>query len=164
MWWRLNILGTVFILAVLVLSACGFSPVLSQNGQGSPLHLVLADVVAKDQTYAVAARKFAERLQARLAGGSNQTLSVELEVKQTPVGIEDDREVTRYNVQLIAHYTVRGADNAVLHQGVRRLSGSVEADSSSDFATFSAQEDTVRRLARNLADDLHRHLLSRANL
>ena len=86
-------------------------------------------------------------------------LRVELARSKAPLAIQLDSTVTRFNLRLDATFTLIDAPTGqALYRDRARAIGSYNAVRS-DFATLTAEQDTERRGARELSEEI-RTLLS----
>lgn len=144
-----------------VVSACGFSPLYSTKARES----YSVDVV----------KKMKETRVEHIPGHSGQILRtvlmdnlnpesarvkpyfrliIALDEREYPVGIQQDRRITRYNIVEEATYSLRSIKtNKIIDKGSIRLVGSYDAVDS-DFATFAAKQDTVKRVMEELGYEL----------
>ena len=154
---KLLILSSVLVLV----SSCGFSPLHSKNSREH----YSVDVV----------KKMKETWVEHIPGRSGQVLRtvlmdslnpestpvksyfrliVVLDEREYPVGIQQDRRITRYNIVEEASYSLRSIKtNKIIDKGQIRLVGSYDAVDS-DFATFAAKQDTVKRVMEELGYEL----------
>lgn len=90
------------------------------------------------------------------------TVEVALAFDEDGLGITPDDDVTRYNVDGEARYVVRRRrDGAQVASGVAR-SVSAYSTTASPYATRIAQQDTLRRVAADLADRVFAQIAAQA--
>jgi hypothetical protein len=86
-------------------------------------------------------------------------LSTSLAVVEAPVGISPDGTVSRYNVILTATLSLtRASDGALVYAGTARRTGSYNNVTSAFYSTYTASQDTIRRTATGLAEDVELRL------
>jgi LPS-assembly lipoprotein len=147
------------VIAVLVLTGCGFTPLYSKNVQGNATVVAEATQTVIDPITGRNGQILRTTLQDALnphavVRDPAYRLSVVLDEKEVPIGIQQDRRITRYNIVEEARYTlitIKGGK--VLDKGRVRMIGSYDAVDS-DFATFAAKQDTTKRVLQEMGLDL----------
>ncbi len=143
----------------LTLAACGFKPLYEAGGSSTQMQAELASV----EVGPIADRLgqiMRNRLVARLNSGSRPEYRLDVVLTQSSetFGVRPDTATTQEQVTLVADIQLIkfGEEEPVIAQSLRaRSSFDVVL---SDFATVSQREDTVQRLALDLAERIHRRL------
>jgi LPS-assembly lipoprotein len=161
MWW----LRKTLVLTLLVsLAACGFQPIYGKRTTG-------ADSVVPYVIHinAIGGGRPGQELKVQLENlmnplSENQSaeyhLSVALKEDLTPLVIERDRRISRYNLSYTAEYTLTEAGSGKkLHSGSSKITGSYDRVES-DYATYAAQRDTANRVMREMAKDIKVRLMA----
>ncbi|HCR85496.1 MAG TPA: hypothetical protein DIV86_02345 [Alphaproteobacteria bacterium] len=76
------------------------------------------------------------------------------------LGVQKDREVTRFNVILDSSYNVFDSDNKNIYSSRSRISGAFDAQIS-DYGTFALEQDTVNKLVEELAREISLKIASK---
>ena len=85
-------------------------------------------------------------------------LNITLTKESAAIGIQQDREATRFNIIIRAKYQLlRIDDNSEIDAGTLKVVGSYDAVDS-QYATFVAEEDTSFRIIKELAHDIKTRL------
>lgn len=164
----------VILSTALLLSACGFTPVHSNKGVGKELNEAFATI----EVAPIGNTREGQLLRGHLEDSLNPSgaaftnparyrLNISLKKRTSPISIEQNREVTRYNMTVTTNYTLRDLSNdKVVDMGKTRMVSSFDAVES-DFATFTAEQDTLADILRETAQDikfrLTDYLLRQAN-
>lgn len=161
--WRLN---SLVIVIVWVLAGCGFKPVY-QKGNGESLAPELASITVSPVSSDIGQGRPAQLLKAELedllrpaGNGHAEKYELLLALRQAkePMFIEQDRRITRYNLIVTADYTLKEKGTGKeLTKGVSRMVGSFDAEDS-DFSTFAAEQDTLRRAVVEIARNIQHRL------
>lgn len=151
-------LSKAFILAVMGLAACGFTPAYAPGGAGAALQNAVLAAEPRDKP----AFDLVERLEERLGPSDNPRfgLSYQIKLKQVGVAISTANAITRYNLNGVVDWQL--TDTAT---GARLTSGRTENFTSysatgSTVAGLSAEEDAAQRLMRIIADQIVSQLLA----
>ncbi|MEM7617464.1 MAG: LPS assembly lipoprotein LptE, partial [Pseudomonadota bacterium] len=87
-------------------------------------------------------------------------LSVTLNKKIEAVGIQPDRDATRYNVVIIANYKLRHIENnKIIDDASMKIIGSYDAVDS-EYSTFIADRNTSNRIMQELANDIKSRIIT----
>lgn len=157
LWLRRNIL----FLTMIAFYGCGFQPVYKtgdSSGSSAGLEAVRIGTVTADGF-----ARHAQSLKAYLEDSFNPkninvskkyVLSVELKKGRRAQAVEQDREITRYNMEVYATYTLMSSeDEEPVNTGSSTIVSSFDVVES-DFATFSAEEDALTRIMKEMSKDL----------
>jgi LPS-assembly lipoprotein len=153
-----------FVLIALTLSSCGFQPFYAKQTLGSSARVpfdVGVEPIALGRTGQILQNEL-QHLFNPLSQDVPQeyVLSVDLEEKISPLVIERDRTVSRYNLVYKARYSLKDPRSGkVINRGVSKVVGSYDAVES-DFATYAAQKDTSERAMVELAKDIKVRLMA----
>lgn len=145
---------------LLCLSACGFRPVHApggaQQGMGSAeLSLVALDPIDNGRSGQVLQTELEDLLHPdNVYPTPRYRLKVVLEEAKQPIVIEQNARVSRYNLLLVAYYTLTDVNTgeAIYRSKLRRM-GSYNA-SLSDYSTYVSENDARERAVRQLANDV----------
>ncbi len=149
--WSFNRRGFLSITGLGLLSACGFTPVYRQGSAASSL--------ANQMDISVVEGRFGFELRERLIerygsadSSARYDLRFELSITQTELVINDEAEITRYNLTGISNYqiTSRATGQPVFTDVVKTVTA--YSATSATFPTTVAERDANIRLARALAD------------
>lgn len=144
------------VMAVFVLGACNLKPLHAKKESlsGGSCSNFKVDPINFDQVGQKLRYKLQDSLNASCSNNKKYVISVELAKEKESIGLQKDREITRYNVFLVAVYRVREqGGNEVILEGRRKLAGGFDAVVS-DYGTYAQEQDTYRKLADELARDL----------
>ena len=143
-------------------SGCGFTPMYAINS-GKP-------VVGNELTMIKIAPipgQLGQRLRTHLTRKLNPSniqmpqeykLNITLTKESAAIGIQQDREATRFNIIIRAKYQLlRIDDKSEIDAGTLKVVGSYDAVDS-QYATFVAEEDTSFRIIKELAHDIKTRL------
>jgi len=141
------------------LGACGFQPLYGENAGGARTDVELAQIQVMEIDYDRTGQDVYNALIERLSPGGEPAapdyqLRVTLRERREGVAIERDASITRYNYQLLAHYSlVDMRSGNVIHEGDSRSIASYNVVDS-QFATLMAQRDAEERAATELSEDI----------
>ena len=109
-----------------------------KNIEGQKLKLLLSDLLS----------------QTCVMENNDYKVSVNLNKAKQGLGIQRDREVTRFNMLMTANYNVYSTqDKKIIYSAKSRASGAFDAQVS-DYGTYSIEQDTVKKLAEELAREM----------
>lgn len=158
--WRLDITprfrpAAALACALLLLSACGFQPVHGRRAAAPELEQVEVAPIP-GRTGQLLRISLEDRL--RAGGAAAWRLEASIAVTPQAVGIEADREITRYNLHLVSSFRLlrTGDGKEVLSGTVRRIASYNVSDS--DFSTHIASRDALKRGLDELAEDYRMRL------
>ncbi len=141
----------VALLAGLAAAGCGFQPLYGEGGGGG----ALAGQVGLEGVSGRLGFAFRERMRQRLgepAPDAAYRLDVALSLSQEGLLISRRDDITRFDVEGLARYTLRRrADGETVAEGVAR-SVSAYSTLASPYATRVAERDAERRVAEDLAE------------
>lgn len=143
------------------LSSCGFRPVYKSSGGDNPgISNLLSSITVKKVGFGRPGQVFQTHLENLLnpkgeSLPSKYSLSVEISRRKTPFAIEQDREITRYNLIVNGRYVlVNSSTGKVVTKNKSKITASYDT-ADSDFATFVSEEDTLNRIMKEMAEDIH---------
>lgn len=143
--------------ALLLLSACGFQPLYSKQDRNDSGDFLSAIIITDDGTRpGQLARLAVEENFASRTGESTGTLTLKLRTQESKYAatVEQDGQISRYNIAMITQYEVRAAgQKALITEGAVRAMASYNVVLS-DFATYLAEEDARERALRETAEAL----------
>lgn len=147
--------------AVLLITACGFTPVYSPDGAGTALQ----DRVLVDAPGDINAYLLTQSIEERLGRGGDARfgLKVDIAVRETGIAINPQGDTDRYDVLGIAKYVLRD-----LRSGDQVVAGTVNNFTSysatgNSAATLAAERDARERLMIILADQIVTRLIATAD-
>lgn len=153
---------------VLLVGACGFTPVHAPGGAGHALYdrvLVAAPEKVKSNSD-VAAYALVRALEEKLGRGTLQAYQLDLELEQKSEGqaITADNDITRFSVEGTAKYTLtRLSDGVVMASGtVKNFTG--YSATGSTVETLAGERDAEERLMEILANQIVTRLYSNADI
>ena len=145
------------MLAAAVLTGCGFTPVYAPNSAGTTLLEQLSLDPPKDRNTYLLHRQIEERL--GQASGGAWRLSTQIKTENVGLGFTTDGDITRYNINGTADYTLRHTGNSkVFRQGKIQHFTSYSATGTT-VATLAAKRDAEVRLMIIFADQIIDQLL-----
>lgn len=145
------------LFAVALLSSCGFTPVYGPKGTTTPLFGQIALDSPQDRNTYLLHRRIEERLGQATAGAWR--LSTKLETENIGLGFTTGGDITRYNINGTATYTLRRTDSSdVYHQGKVQHFTSYSATGTT-VATLASKRDAEVRIMTILADQIIDQLL-----
>jgi len=164
---KVRLPGLITAIAMVGLMAgCGFSPIYERGGDG-----VSADVAGELASVNVlrisdrVGRQLRLKLQQDLAvAGSSvapkYALKVELSASRTPLLIQSDDTITRFNLRLEATFILVdiAADKNVFRGHAQSIGSYNVVDS--EFATVAAERDSEDRAAGELGAEIHSLLVA----
>jgi LPS-assembly lipoprotein len=149
-------LTALICLVTFAISACGFTPVHQKKEASGALLAMEIPTIGND--------RYGQILKASLEDLFNPEsknlepeyrLQLSLKNNKVPLVIERDRTVDRYNLVFVANYSIiERATNKAIYTGKSKVVGSFNSVES-DYSTFVAEEDTSKRIMKELARDIH---------
>lgn len=162
MLWQRNLFAVVL---VLTLGSCGFRAVYNQAPASTEVQKHLAAVTVKqggNERYHQLLRAELERRLER----SNQRVAKHYELETvlsrslSPLGVQQDKQVTRYNLIFTGKVAlISTKNNKVLANFAVKGVGSFDAETS-DFSTYVAEKDVEQDIMRDMAQDIAIQLTS----
>lgn len=163
----------LIILSSLLLSACGFRPLASVDTRQADNAIISHELASVDIQTHIAGnqRLLKQRFQTKLEDLINPgeltrndhryLLQVNLIHTVSPGFINPDGTAQRLLIDLRSNFTLtRKADNKVIERGTLRRSSSYSNPPNSFFSTYVAEQDTLKRLAEQLAEEYRLKLSS----
>lgn len=153
----IKLVGVAVVAAML--GACGFQPLYGEHPGGARTDTELAQVQVVAIDNGRTGHDVYNALIDRLSPNGEPTspdyqLRVDLRERREGVAIERDASITRYNYQLLAHYSlVDMRSGNVIHEGDSRSIASYNVVDS-QFSTLMAQRDAEERAATELSEDI----------
>ncbi len=155
--------GLCFLI-LLIISSCGFTPVYSKQGDNAEIAAKLSSVEVKPIKTLIG-QEYVNALQdvldpGRVGAVKDYEMEVTITKAVSPLAIERDRTVTRYKVAVTANYKLKAsADGKIISSGT--LKGESDYDKvDSYYATYVSDDDTTRRVIRELAQDTKIRIIS----
>ena len=152
----------ISISAILFIASCGFTPVYKkQDGKSAD---ILASV-AVTSTHDLMGQAFKVKLEDILNPLSKQNnkkyrIDTILSKSKVPFAIQQDRTVTRYKLSVMVKYKMFDLTaNKVIDTGSLRRDGGFDVVES-DYATYISEEDTTKRIIKELAEDTNIRIIS----
>jgi len=146
------------ILLPLWLAGCGFQPIYADN----PQRYDIRDALNGVQISTPVGRE-GELLRAELLDHLNPEsrstpldfmLKIAIQSQFEPFIIEPDGTASRYRITITSPYTLtRMADDTVIAEGEVRRQVSYNVSEDDDYSTFVAQQDALKRVVVELAED-----------
>lgn len=149
-----------FLLAPIVLAACGFTPA---NAPGGAATRLLGTVWVQDPGDKNGF-DLVERLEERLGRPEviRYDLGYTITTETVGVGITTDNRITRYNLKGVIEYTLTERSSGARVTGGRVQSFTAYSATGSTVAGLAAEEDAATRLMRILADQIVARLIAAA--
>lgn len=147
-----------FLLAPLLLAACGFTPAYAPGGGGDRL---LGTIWVQDPTNKNGF-DLVERLEERLGRPEDirYDLAYTITTEAVGVGITTENEITRYNLKGVIDYTLTERASGTRVAGGRVQNFTAYSATGSTVAGLAAEEDAATRLMRILADQIVARLIA----
>jgi len=147
---------------VTLLHGCGFTPVYATPEDSGSISSDLAAIRINNigegderRIGQILRNELIDRFTAGVGAQPVQyDLVIEIDQNTSPLQIQTNDTVTRYNLVLTANFVLRDAASfQVLYQGNARSIGSYDVVES-EYATLVAEQDTGREAARDLSDTI----------
>jgi LPS-assembly lipoprotein len=148
------------IWAMLLIAACGFTPVYSPDGVGT----VLQNQILVDKPNDRNAYLLTQRIEERLGrgGGARFGLKIDIAVRETGIAINPQGDTDRYDVLGVARYFLRDMKTgAEVAKGTVNSFAAYSATGNA-AATLAAERDARERLMVILADQIVTRLIATA--
>lgn len=151
-----------FASALLLLTACGFTPLYKKEAVTEPMAAFLAAIDVSSAQNRVD-QQIRIALEDRLQGEGAEkfyTLNFTHTEQPIPIGIESDGTISRWNLFVETSYTLtRKADHKELDKGLVRVITSYNVITA-DFATYMAERDALKRAATESAEEIRSRLIT----
>ena len=146
--------GPVLAVALcLLLGACGFHPMYG-SALAPQLSSVFVEPIAERDGYELR-NSLIDLLQSDGdAAGKAYRLKIFLNESSQGIALQNDATITRYNNRLEAHYTLTDARGNVLTTGTQTEMSAYNVVAS-PYATLSAEQDSSKRAALDVAERIH---------
>lgn len=149
------------LLGALALGGCGFRPLYGGRTSGGPGQLFEAVRVEREQGELGFRlhESLVERLRPAMANAP-YILTTQTALQRSGLAIEEDDQVTRFNLRLTVRYALRRAGEgsaAPLTEGQVRTIAAYNA-TDSQYATLASERQVLRRAARETADKIVKRL------
>ena len=146
--------------AMLLIAACGFTPVYGPDGVGTALQNQILVDEPKDRNAYLLTQRIEERL--GRGGDARFGLKIDIAVRETGIAINPQGDTDRYDVLGVAKYVLRDVKT-----GNEVVKGTVNSFSSysatgTAAATLAAERDARERLMVILADQIVTRLIATA--
>ncbi len=150
----------LFVLSLLALGACGFTPAYGPGGGASALRGTVAAAEPTDKL----AYDLVARLEERLGYASNPQWLLEyaISTQETGVAVTAENAVTRYNVTGTVDWKLVRPDEGTIVTRGRAESFTSYSTTGSTVATLAAETDASTRLMQILADQIVTRLIAAA--
>ncbi len=136
-----------------LLGACGFHPMYGSS-LAPALSSVYVEPIADRDGYELR-NTLIDALQSDGdKAGKTYSLKVTLNESSQGIALQNDATITRYNNRLEAHYILSDMKGAVLTSGTQ-VELSAYNVVQSPYATLSAQQDSSKRAAQDVAERIH---------
>ena len=151
------------VLATLILSGCGFTPLYATRTASGPMSVEFAAIRIEPIPDRLG-QNVRNNLIDLLNGGvepdaPSYRLTVRLTEDREGLAIERDTSITRYNYSLVAFYELRDAQDEIVESGTARAIAAYNVVES-QFATLTAEKDAQMRAAREVAETIRLRLAS----
>jgi LPS-assembly lipoprotein len=148
------------VLLLASVSACGFKPVYKDYGADKTLSASLAAIevapLRQDRHEQVLHSALQDLFHPSGSADipTKYVLEVALERRRDASAIQRNREITRYNLSVVAKYLLKDkATGKVVKKGTSRMSGSYDI-AASEFSNYTAEGDTISKIMREIAKDI----------
>lgn len=144
-------------LSAFITASCGFTPIYKTVDENGNAAMNLA-AVKVESSHDLMGQFYSNRLTDLLNPAAVQVepqyrMTTTLSKSKTPLAIQQDRTITRYKIVVSVNYRLVDINSGkVIDEGnLRREGGYDKVDS--DYATYISDEDTTRRIIKELAED-----------
>lgn len=161
----LSLLKNFALAAIIIsISSCGFKPLYEnkerKRGEDCNNFTVLDNKYSR-----VPFQKLKYNLQdalnlACISPDKNYKVKVNITKNREGVGIQKDREVTRYNLSLLGSFDVLNSENKTVTSGTSKMVGGYDAVIS-DYGTYALEQDTELKLLEEMANDISLKIASK---
>jgi hypothetical protein len=145
------------LIIIFIVTSCGFTPVY-QTVEGDSANAKKLASVKVESSHNLMGQYYSNNLSDLLNPTSLQIepkyrISTDLKKHRIPFAIQQDRTITRYKVVIEVNYKLVNMENGdVIDEGrLHREGGYDKVDS--DYATYVSDEDTTKRIVKELAED-----------
>lgn len=151
-------------LSFLVVSACGFQPVYQAEKNNSETTALLSSI-AIDPLPGRQGQILHSSLEDLLnplskSGAKDYRLVITLSENEFPVAIEKSGQITRYNIEFTASYTlIDTKTNKPVDKGIVKTVGSYDAVDLR-YSTFTAKSYTIKTTLKELSEDIKIRLIA----
>ena len=149
----------IFIIMLLLLSSCGFTPALAKNSYGYKAlsEIKIVSISAPDK---LRAQRIIEDI--FINDPHNLPLyevKISITYSNLAIGVMTDSQITRYRVTANLHYTLVNAETKkTINIGSMSLNSSYDSESS-DFANFIAERSVSDQTLKELVEELKTKLI-----
>ncbi len=152
---------TLMVLSVFFVQSCNLRPIHAKGDASvsDDLRHVSVHIIE----FGRAGQQLRTRLENLLDPGTTSSdkqydLYIDLNSKKNALAIEQDAEITRYNMVLSANITLKNrANEKIIFKDKSEIVGSYSSDSS-EFAIYTIEADTLNRLIKEAAEDIRLRL------
>ena len=135
------------------LAGCGFHPMYGGN-LAPELSSIYVEPIAERDGYELR-NTLIDRLDSDgRPQGKKYRLKITLNESSQGIALQNDATITRYNNTLDARYVLTDAKGDVLTQGVQSELSAYNVVNS-PYATLTAQQDSAKRAAQDMAERIH---------
>ena len=160
----MSLFRVLSLLSAMWLAACGFTPVHKSMESDSEFSEKLAAIEIVS-SHDLIGQSFKTNLDNLLNPTSSSIakkhkMVVKVTKSEVPLAIQEDRTITRYKVILNANYVITDIETGekIDSGDIRRDGGYDKVDS--DYATYISEEDTTKRIIKELAEDAKIRIIS----
>lgn len=141
------------ILALATITACGFKPVYAQHQNTGLSDIYINEIGSRE------GQILRSQLQDMLgSSGNNYILDISLDKKRRQFSIQEDFRVSRFDIVLTGHYTLKSnfdgqvliEDKAIVYSSYNRTI--------SEFSTYTAEQDATEEAAEELAYEIRNRI------
>ncbi|HWU55155.1 MAG TPA: LPS assembly lipoprotein LptE [Rhizomicrobium sp.] len=145
--------GLAVIAGCFLLAGCGFHPMYGSS-TAPALSSIYVEPIAERDGYELR-NTLIDALQSDGdKAGKAYSLKVTLNESSQGIALQNDATITRYNNRLEAHYTLSDMKGNVLTSG-SQIELSAYNVVQSPYATLTAQQDSSKRAAQDVAERIH---------
>ncbi len=138
------------VLLCSALAACGFHPMYG-GAVGPEMSAIYVEPIAERDGYELR-NTLIDLLQSDgVKAGKKYSLAVTLNESSQGIALQNDATITRYNQTLDAKYVLTDAAGNVMTQGTQTELSAYNVVQS-PYATLSAQQDSAKRAAQDMAE------------
>lgn len=141
---------TTMLLLLFVLASCGFQPMYGNTSYRQALTgVTVADIKGREGQ--LFKQKLEDQINPAAEGSDRRYVFVStLNIHKIAVAIDQNRRVSRYNIDITANYELKDASGKTVHKDKLHALTSLNVVPS-EFATYVAEQDATDRALSELA-------------
>ena len=146
--------GLAIIAACLLLAGCAFRPMYGRSSLSPQLASIYVEPVAERDGYELRNRLIDLLQSDGQETGKKYHLKIVLNEASQGIALQNDASITRYNNRLEARYVLSDMQGHELTSGIQTELSAYNVVQS-PYATLTAQQDSAKRAAQDVAERIH---------